>query len=227
MILFEDQHIIVANKPSGIQTHITKIDPDKTNFTDQLSQHLQKQVYPVHRLDRGTSGIILFSKNNEDASLLQEALQSMPHKKIYKAIVRGRLSDSGLIVREMEDAYSNKKQYSKSIYRRIESFSAKLEVGKHPITFFSLLELEPITGRTHQLRRHLSKISRPIIGDKEYGDSKLNSFLYKHKMVETMLLHAETLRFYHPFNNKEVVFTAPIPDYFNTFKKKCLQTLQN
>lgn len=225
MILYQDDWVCVANKPDKLQTHETSLDPIKDNLVDRLQVQTGQRYAPVHRLDRGTSGVLLLAKDSKNVAALQSSLQNHPHQKIYHAIIRGQIGVSGSIVREMEDPYSKKMQYTKSIYASLESFQAKLPVGKHPIATFSTVELQPITGRTHQLRRHLSKISRPIVGDMEYGDSSLNKFFRTQLKDLHLLLHAHTLEFWHPFLDTQIRVSAPLPVYFTEFKEYCRSTL--
>ncbi|MCB0348149.1 MAG: hypothetical protein KDD37_04900 [Bdellovibrionales bacterium] len=221
-VLYEDEWVCIVDKPEKMQTHSTSIDKMTHNLVDTLKDQMNERYYPVHRLDRGTSGILMLAKNKQHVSSLQNALQNLPHKKKYVAIVRGQTGKSGIIVREMEDAYSNKIQFSKSTYLRLEKLEAKIPNRPHPTTFFSFVELEPLTGRTHQLRRHMAKISRPIVGDMEYGDFNLNKFFRAELDDLHLYLHAETLSFWHPYLKEQMLLSAPVPNYFNAFKEYCL-----
>jgi tRNA pseudouridine65 synthase len=225
MILYQDDWLCVVNKVGKLQTHETPLDPVKDNLVDRLQAETGLRFNPVHRLDRGTSGVLMLAKDVKHVAALQSSLQNYPHKKIYTAIIRGQVGDSGIIVREMQDPYTNKLQYTKSTYSTVSSFQAKIPVGRHPLANFSMIELEPITGRTHQLRRHLSKISRPILGDMEYGDSSLNKF-FRHEFGDLhLLLHATELKFWHPFLQTDVTVSASLPDYFKQFTDYCRSTL--
>ncbi len=222
-ILYEDNWICAVNKPGKIQSHSTDLDKKTDNVVDLLKDAIGTRYYPVHRLDRGTSGVLLLVKDKSFVSQLQHSLQNLPHAKKYVAIVRGQTAKAGLIVREMEDAYSTKIQFSKSTYKTLEQFSSAIPNRPHPNTCFSSLLLEPITGRTHQLRRHLSKIARPIVGDMEYGDSSLNKFFRNQFGELHLLLHARELMFWHPFLKEKILIGADVPSYFLDFKNYCLR----
>ena len=216
-ILFEDEYHIAINKPSGLLVHRTSIAAEETVFAlqmlrDQIGQH----VYPVHRLDRPTSGVLLFSKKEEVLPLLKEQFADRSVQKTYLAIVRGiPLIKSDLIDHPLTSERSNKLQEAQTHYRIIAESEIPFDTtGRYPTSRYSLLELKPETGRTHQLRRHLAHIRHYILGDKKHGDNKQNQFFEKQFGMENLLLHARRLEFKHPVSNETISILASLPIHF-------------
>lgn len=216
-IVYEDEDLAVINKPTGMVVH-----PAPGNYEHTLVNALKhifkslSDINPerpgiVHRLDKETSGLLVIAKNN--ASHLDLARQFAEHsvKKEYLAIVKGRVEfDENLIEasiarhatkrKNMAVNFSDKAKEAKTHYRTLKRYNN-----------FSLLELKPFTGRTHQLRVHLDFIGHPILGDNKYG--KGNEFT-------RLALHAKTLGFMHPRTGKPMEFSAPIPKEFSDFLNK-------
>ena len=221
-ILFEDEYLVAINKPSGLLVHRTSIAADETVFAlqmlrDQIGQH----VSPVHRLDRPTSGILLFSKKEEILPLLKEQFSDRSVKKNYLAIVRGiPAQKSGLIDHPLRSERSGRMQESRTSYQVLSEAEIPFDTtGRYPTSRYGLLELNPETGRTHQIRRHLAHMRHYIIGDKKHGDNKQNQFFEKQFGLQNLLLHAKKLELRHPVSSKIVEIVAPLPDHF---QKTCL-----
>jgi tRNA pseudouridine65 synthase len=222
-VLYEDEWIVAVNKPDKLQTHSTPIDPVKDNLIDFFEHQQGARLFPLHRLDRSTSGVLLLSKNRDYVAEFQKALNEASKK--YIAIIRGKIDGEGEIEREMKDVYTDKLIQTKSTYKFLQSFNALLPFKDYPNREFSIVELEPITGKTHQLRRHMAGLSKPIIGDMEYGDSKLNKYFRQNLSDLHMLLHAKELSFTNPYNKEEIHIEATIPIYFEEFRNYCSSTL--
>lgn len=221
-ILFEDEYLIAINKPSGLLVHRTSIAAEETVFAlqmlrDQIGQH----VYPVHRLDRPTSGVLLFSKKEEILPLLKEQFADRSVKKTYLAIVRGIPAlKSDLIDHPLTSERSNKLQEAQTHYKVVAEAEIPFDTtGRYPTSRYSLLELKPETGRTHQLRRHLAHIRHYILGDKKHGDNKQNQFFEKQFGMENLLLHARRLKFKHPVSHETITVTASLPLHFKKTMK--------
>ena len=197
-VLFIDEHLCVVNKQAGHVVHRTRGATGPVvlqTLRDQLGQH----VYPVHRLDGGTSGCLAFALSSEVAAGLQASLQSDLSVKKYTALCRGHLESEGVYDRPLT---GEKKQKQEAItkYRVLKEFD---EV--------SLLELQLITGRRHQIRRHLAHEVHQIIGDVNYGRGWLNRRFRENYDFHRMFLHCHELSFDHPVTGDRINIQCPLP----------------
>lgn len=241
-ILFQDEYIVAVNKPAGLFVHRSFMDKDEIYFAVQLVRdQIGQYVYPVHRLDRPTSGVLLFALTKEVASLLSEAFankselatkqvteNSLAMKKTYFALVRGHIDlhgksganpESGLIdypLKEKLDKIGDKfvsenkaPQAAKTFAYPVAKASLAISLGKYDSVRYSLVKLLPVTGRRHQIRRHLAHLRYPIIGDINYGDNKQNPFFHQQFGFKRLMLMAKSLEFNHPITNELVAITAP------------------
>lgn len=213
-IVYEDEQIVVINKPHDLLVHKTALAKDvEENAVDILSEQLGTKVYPVHRLDRKTSGLLLFTKNNAVVSYYQGCLSHEKTVKKYVALVRGFFPDGINLERSIPDK-NDKLKSAETEFKCIEKFEVNWENDRYNTTRFSLVNAFPKTGRMHQIRRHLSHLNHPIIADRPHGCNKLNKmFLEKHNF-KTMLLHAEKLEFFLPDQNRFLTFEAPLQNDF-------------
>ncbi len=219
-ILYQDAEIIAINKPSGWFVHRSLLDP---KVTDIVLQHLRDQVgkylYPVHRLDRPTSGVLLFAFSAESARFLSEQFMNNQIDKSYLAIVRGFVEGEGIIDHSLSvirdkiadrDHGEKEAQAARSFYRGLKQVELNLSTGKYPTSRYSLVELKPETGRKHQLRRHMNHLSHPIVGDTTYGDLRHNRLFLREFNVDQLLLHAHKITFIHPTTEKKLTIEAPL-----------------
>ena len=207
-VLYEDNDILVVNKPKGMVVHPANGNPDGTLVNavmalckDSLSG-IGGEMRPgiVHRLDKDTSGAIIIAKNDKSHIKLSDMLKNHEIEKTYVALVRG-------IVKENEATINNRDGKNAVTHIKVlERFYS------HNVT---LLEIKIETGRTHQIRVHLSKIGYPIIGDEVYSNGK-NEW-----GVHGQCLHAKSLKFKHPITDKEMYVEAEIPEYFQQIIDKC------
>jgi tRNA pseudouridine65 synthase len=205
-ILYSDDAIVVVNKPSGLLVHRSPIDRHETRFAVQmLRDQLGRRVYPVHRLDKGTSGALAFALDRETARSLATAFASHEVVKTYLAIVRGWPAETGEIdhpLAAVQDEYAPSPdtgaKASRTLFRRLETVELPHRVDRYPTARYSLLELRPDTGRRHQLRRHLAHVSHPIIGDSTYGKGRHNRLFAQLFGVQRLLLACVRLEFAHP-----------------------------
>lgn len=183
-----------------------------------LRDQIGQRVYPAHRLDRPTSGILLFSKQEEILPQLNSQFSDRSIEKDYLAIVRGIPQEKeALIDHPLPNIKSGKLQEARTHYEVLEESEIPFNsTGRYPTSRYSLLLLKPETGRTHQIRRHLAHIRHYIIGDKKHGDNKQNIFFQKQFGLDNLLLHAFELKFIHPVNNRKIHLQAPIPLHFRT-----------
>ena len=213
-ILFQDDHLVAINKPHGLLVHQSAIARDATEFALQmLRDQLNQRVYPAHRLDRKTGGVLLFALSKEVEKLMQQQFSDNRVNKKYLAIVRGHTPA------EQEVDYPLRKENGTlqgAITKYITIAYAELDVplGDHPTSRYSLIEANPATGRMHQLRKHFSHIFHPIIGDRTHGCNKQNKLFNERWALNTMLLHASQLSFTHPVTKMPVIIKAPLHDEF-------------
>jgi len=196
-IIFENDILIAINKPHGLLVHRTRIAADAEEFALQLLRDQTGQrVYPAHRLDRKTSGVLLFAKTPEANSTIQRLFRERLVTKVYKAVVRGWIPQEGVI--DYAIGENGKTQAAQTTYQLIQKFELNIPSGKHLTSRYSLVTLTPHTGRYHQLRKHLAHIFHPIIGDRPHGCNKQNKIWKERFGMTKMLLHAEQIRFELP-----------------------------
>jgi 23S rRNA pseudouridine1911/1915/1917 synthase len=209
-IIFEDPYLIVIEKQENILTVKTDHGNELTAFSI-LKKHVQKsaknnRVYTVHRLDRETSGVLIFAKTQEVQQALQEKWHSDVKKRIYVAVVEGKPEkDSDKIVSWLTENEKSLKIHSSAVDNGGQQAVTRYRVIKSNGDY-SLLEIELETGRKNQIRVHLQSIGHPITGDKKYGA--------KQNPLARMALHARILEFYHPVTKKIVRFETPVPRKF-------------
>lgn len=221
-ILYRDEHYIAINKPAGLLVHRSPIDRHETRFALQmLRDQIGQRVYPVHRLDKPTSGILLFGLTAEAASTLHQHFSDDSVQKNYLAIVRGFTPQHLLIdhpVKAVDDKYDTRSndnaKESRTILHTLAQTELPFEVEKYPSSRYSLVSLSPITGRRHQLRYHMKHISHPIIGDAKYGRSGHNRFFHSQFGNNRLLLAATDLQFMHPYTQQAVKILAPLTEDF-------------
>lgn len=193
-VLFEDEDIIAINKPHGLLVHPTSIARDATEFAlYQVRDYVKSRVFPAHRLDRKTSGVLLFSKNAETNKSVQKLFRERQITKSYKAIVRGFINEAGVI--DYPLMYNDKLQEAKTTFKPIEQFEIDVPFGKYKTSRYTLMTLEPETGRFHQLRKHMAHIFHPIIGDRPHGCNKQNKLWKEQFGISEMMLHAKSIEF--------------------------------
>ena len=203
-IVFESDELIAINKPHGLLVHRSKIAKDATEFALQkLRDQIQQKVYPAHRLDRKTSGVLLFGKSKEAESKVQELFRDRKMSKVYRAIVRGFIEERGTI--DYAIGENDKKLEAITNFECIEQFEIPLPYGKFQTSRYSYIEIVPETGRFHQIRKHMAHIFHPIIGDRPHGCNKQNK-LWKEKFnMDTMMLHASLLSFENDYFGKVLI----------------------
>lgn len=219
-ILYRDDYVIAINKPSGLLVHRSEIDRHETRFAmqllrDQIGQH----VFPVHRLDKPTSGVLLFALSAEIAALMGPIFAEHNAKKTYLAIVRGiapEILHIDYALTEEQDKYTDKKARAAepkpavTDIERLAEITLPFGADKYPESRYSLVKCLPRTGRKHQIRRHLKHISHPIIGDAKHGKGNHNRFFQQEFSAHRLLLAATELVFAHPILNRELKIVAPL-----------------
>ena len=224
-ILYRDEHIVVIDKPPGLLVHRSEIDRHETRFAIQiLRDQIGQYVWPAHRLDRGTSGVLLFGLSKEMASQLGRQFEAGTVKKHYLAIVRGYPPASGSIdhaLTRQRDAYefqgersSTEAQAALTHFRKLAEIELPVLVDRYPSSRYALLTLEPVTGRRHQIRRHLKHIAHPIIGDATYGKGRHNRYFAEQLGCHRLLLACIELAFDHPIDGRRLNVKAPVSGEF-------------
>jgi len=224
-LLYRDEDYVVVHKPAGLLVHRSPIDRRETRFALQLVRDLVgRHVYPVHRLDKPTSGILVFGLSSAAARRLAEAFAAGEVAKTYLAVVRGVVPEEGLIdhplVEEL-DRYGDPlaepdkgPQTAVTAFRRLAAVELPFAVGRYPTSRYSLVETRPQTGRRHQLRRHFKHLLHPIIGDTKYGEGRHNRFFREQYGCPRMLLAAVELAFVQPFSGEPLRIVAPPEEDF-------------
>ncbi|MEQ6121280.1 pseudouridine synthase [Reichenbachiella sp. MALMAid0571] len=213
-ILFQDEYLVAVNKPHGLLVHRSRIARDATEFAlQQVRNMIGQTVYPAHRLDRKTGGVLLFALDQQTHKDVQELFASRKVLKKYWTILRGHTDDNGIIDYPLTND-SGKVQEAVTNYKTLHRTELQVPFGKHSTSRYSLVEVIPETGRMHQIRKHFGHIFHPIIADRKHGCNKQNK-LFKEKWgMDTMLLHASELSFTHPITNQYIVITAQLQDEF-------------
>lgn len=213
-IVYQDEHYVAINKPNGLLVHRTKIAADAKVFALQLLRdQLGQRVSPVHRLDRKTSGVLVFGLSSEATQQLAKQFTERTTTKEYWAIVRGFSPESGLIEKPLKSE-KGKLQDAETTFETFANHTLPIPMGKYPTCRYSLVRIAPKTGRMHQIRRHFNFINHPIVGDYKHGDYRHNQLFIKEFEHYEMLLHAAQLSFKHPFTKELITIKAPFQPPF-------------
>lgn len=211
-ILYRDDRYIAVDKPSGLLVHKTPLDKLETRFCMQiLRDQIGSRVYPCHRLDKPTSGVLLFALDKDALAAMSRVFMLHEARKQYLAIVRGWIEESGLIDHPLayvpdagESRGTGVPQEAITQYRLLRKYELPVPSGDFATTRYSLAQLLPLTGRQHQLRRHMKHISHPVIGDTRFGDGWHNRMFRERFDCHRLLLHASNLQFLHPFTGDNI-----------------------
>ena len=222
-VLYRDDDVVAIHKPPGLMVHRSELDRRETRFAVQLLRaQLGRRVFPAHRLDRGTSGVLLFAFDPGTAARLGQAFESRAVEKRYLAVVRGWPEPAGCIehpLRRLADGKdvpdaSAPRQDARTDYRRLSCAEVPIPSRHHDTTRVALLELDPLTGRQHQIRRHLKHISHPVLGDATYGKGPLNRAFAALLGTGRLLLACAELRLAHPVDGRPLRLRAPLEPAF-------------
>ncbi|BCN92549.1 tRNA pseudouridine synthase C [Thiomicrorhabdus immobilis] len=224
-ILYQDDYLVAIHKPAGLLVHRSPIDKHETQFAVQITRDLIGQkVYPIHRLDKATSGLLLFALDPASARHLSDQFMQHDIQKTYQAICRGWGNESGYIdhaLKYKRDKIAEKlkreqlePQSAETAYSTLATTSVDFTIGRYEQQRYSLIELKPKTGRKHQLRRHMNHIHHPIIGDVKYGDRHHNHFFNEWLGQHRLYLAATQLEFIHPNSNQPIIIECPLESSF-------------
>ncbi|BCK06217.1 tRNA pseudouridine(65) synthase TruC [Vibrio cholerae] len=222
-IVYQDEYLVAVNKPAGMLVHRSWLDKHETEFVmqtlrDQIGQH----VFPLHRLDRPTSGVLVFALSSQIASDVMPMFANHEMEKTYHAIVRGWIEEADVLdypLKEELDKIADKfakqdkeAQSAVTAYRPLAKVELPISTGKFATTRYCLMEMQPKTGRKHQLRRHMAHLRHPIVGDTTHGDGVHNRLFREHFSSQRLMLHASELRFMHPYTQQPLVIRAGLDD---------------
>jgi tRNA pseudouridine65 synthase len=228
-ILYHDEHVVAVHKPSGLLVHPSQVDRHATEFAlHMLREKLGQHVFPVHRLDRATSGALVFALSSAAARALSEQFSGRTVEKHYLAVVRGVPPLQITIKHPLRELSETKgspllgKPPQEAI-TEIEFLASKeflVSVDKYPTSRYSLVRAKPVTGRRHQIRRHLRHINCPIVGDVRYGKGKHNRFFESEFGIRRLLLACTEIAFKHPAHDHTVRIRSPLSAEFSALLKK-------
>jgi tRNA pseudouridine65 synthase len=213
-ILYEDAYLIAINKPHGLLVHRSSIAAVADEFAIQLLRdQIGRKVYPVHRIDRKTGGVLLFALDKATEIAMQQQFMENAVFKKYLAVVRGHTPDEQVIDYPLRKE-NGTLQDALTVYATIKKAELPVPLGAHSTSRYSLISVTPKTGRMHQIRKHMAHIFHPIIGDRTHGCNKQNRLFKEKWEMITMLLHASQLSFQHPVSGDNVTITAPLRPEF-------------
>ena len=230
-ILFHDDCLIAVHKPAGLLVHRSAVDRSETRFAMQLVRdRIGRRVHTLHRLDRPTSGVLLFALDADTAQRVSGQFGSGTVAKTYLAVVRGYTDPAGLIdypLREQQDRMTDARadpykpaQPALTDYRRLATVELAYPVGRYAGARYSLLEVKPKTGRKHQIRRHLKHIFHPVVGDTTHGDSQHNRLFRDRLDSHRLLLAATRLQLIHPRTGERLCIDAPLQGDFQDVMRR-------
>lgn len=208
-ILYRDEHYIAIHKPPHWLVHRSPISGDTVFVLQSLRDQIGQRIYPIHRLDRATSGVLIFGLSGPAAHGLVQQFEARRVVKEYWALARGWVDEVGTIDHPISDEEGNaRSQPAVTRYRCLARVELAEAVDRYPSARYSLVCVTPETGRRQQIRKHFKHISHHLIGDVKHGNGKHNRFFRERYQIHRLMLLARSLRFYHPFDHKERVITA-------------------
>lgn len=207
-ILYRDRYYVAVYKPPGLLVHRTRIADGERFAMQWLRDQLGCWVYPVHRLDRPACGALLFALDPEAASRMVHLFQQRSVEKSYLALVRGYTAAQQRIDYPLQEEPGKARQSAVTGYRRLAQVELPFPVGRYASARYSLLQVQPLSGRLHQIRKHMKHIFHPIVGDTTHGDGAHNRFFRRQFGCQRLLLLANSLAFRHPFTEAAVTINA-------------------
>lgn len=224
-ILYRDEHLIAIHKPAGLMVHRSELDRHEIRFAIQLlREQIGQMVWPVHRLDRGTSGLLLFALTREALIAASRAFEAGEVAKTYLAVVRGWPDAHGRITHPLVRQYDpyerrvrddqGEAQSALTLYERLATVEIPVAVDRYPSSRYALLRLHPETGRHHQIRRHLKHIAHPIIGDATHGKGNHNRMFQQHFGSKRLLLACVAMHMAHPITGVPLPLETRLDDDF-------------
>jgi len=214
-IIFQNDNLVVVNKPAGMLVHRSTISSDNCFLLQILRKQLGRMVFPAHRLDRPTSGLMVFGLTQGIVSRLGVAFQQGEVEKGYLAVVRGWLHERAVVDYPLKKEGEGEEQEAVSTYEPLGRIEFPWPAGGFPSARYSLLRIVPKTGRWHQIRRHMAHIRHPVVGDTGHGDGKHNRLFREHLHIHRLMLHASSLSLREPVTGQPLSFFLKPEDSFN------------
>lgn len=215
MIVYEDNFVIAVAKPNNMLVHhslMARNQSDEQSLVELLQETYNAAFFPIHRLDRKTSGIVLCSKEKAFVAPFQALFTSDQIQKVYYGIVRGFPPKNGIIDSPVKGRDANVYKTALTHFETLANVILPIPVQPFPESRYSLVKLLPKTGRMHQLRIHVNKLNYPFIGDPKYGDRFHNRMFQAEFGMSNLFLHAASLLFQHPFLEKEIRIRCSFPE---------------
>jgi tRNA pseudouridine65 synthase len=207
-IAYQDPSCVVIDKPAGFQVHppedVRFRVPGSFNCLRVLSRQLDAYVHPVHRIDRATSGVVVFALDAPSAADLNAQFATHAVRKVYFAVVRGWLHGDGQVEVPLKSPDTGEVQAAHTRYREVARVELDVVTGPHPTSRYTLVRAEPLTGRTHQVRRHLKHLGHPLVGDVQHGDAVHNRLFRGLLGGPGLLLKAYSVEFRSPATGTRV-----------------------
>lgn len=230
-ILYQDEWLVAVNKPSGLLVHRSMIDRNETRFALQIVRNqVGQHVFPLHRLDKPTSGVLLFALSSDVARVAGQQFERGEVEKTYLAVVRGFAPESGVInhaLKEELDKMTDRKarkdkaaQEAVTEFKRLGTVELPIAIDRYPQSRYSLVEAYPKTGRKHQIRRHMKHIAHPIIGDAKHGKGNHNRYFAEHFGAGRLLLACTRMGMDHPITGQPLTFSAPLDPVFRQLMER-------
>ena len=224
-IVFQDESLVAINKPTGLLVHRSRLDVHATEFAMQrLRDQVGQPVFPVHRLDRPTSGVLLFALDKATATAVGKQFAQRTVEKTYHAIVRGFVAENGewdepLLEKhdrivDQQAKQDKAAQPATTRFTCLQQWEVPYSAGKYPSSRYSLALIRPLTGRKHQIRRHFNHMAHPIIGDTTYGDRRHNRLFAQQLDSHRLLLVATSLKLTHPVTGNRLTIAAGLGKAF-------------
>jgi tRNA pseudouridine65 synthase len=222
-IIYQDSYCLLVTKPNNVlvhHAHHSRNKIDEKSLVQLIEDQLGSRYFPIHRLDRKTSGIILLASKKEYVSTFQVLFTNKEIKKIYYGVVRGYSQENRIIDSPVKGRDALVYKEAETYLKRLDKIELNIPVKPYDSSRYSLVELTPTTGRMHQLRIHMNKFSTPLINDAKYGDKNHDTMYGEQFGWTNLFLHAGSLAFTHPFSNQELVLKSSFPyDWIQLFEK--------
>lgn len=222
-IVFEDEFCICVSKPNNVlvhHAHHSRNVADEKSLLQLLFDIYEQKFYPIHRLDRKTSGIILLAKETKHVSKFQQLFIDNQIDKTYFGIVRGHTPETKIIDSPVKGRDGKVHKEAETYLTTLAQTTLDIPVKPYDSSRYSLVKLQPKTGRLHQLRIHMNKISHPLLGDPKYGDKNHNLMFEENFNCKNLFLHAGSLEFKHPFSEETLSLKTTFPEDWTTLFTK-------
>ena len=210
-IIYQDNYCLLVTKPNNVlvhHAHHSRNKIEEESLIQLIENQFGKRYYPIHRLDRKTSGIILLASKREYVASFQALFTNNEIQKIYYGVVRGFSQDNKIINSPVKGRDALVYREAETHLNCLDKIELNIPVKPYDSSRYSLVELRPKTGRMHQLRIHMNKVSTPLINDAKYGDKNHDLMYAKQFGWKNLFLHAGSLEFIHPFTNKKLILKS-------------------